>query len=332
MRADRLVSLLLLLQARGRMTSRQLARELEVSERTIYRDIDALSTAGVPVYADRGPGGGFALLDSYRTNLTGLTVDEVRALFTLSIPAALGQLGLGKELKGALLKLSAALPPERRHDETWVRQRLHLDWSWWAQPEGPVAHLQSIQRAVWLDRKLWLVYRVQYGAYDHTYERLVDPYGLVCKAGLWHLVCATSGRVRVYQVSRLADVRVTDEDSHRPAEFDLERFWSAWCSKRERRSPRYVVTLRIAPALRSGVRQHFGDVISEQIIETGSPDDHGWTSLTVGFESLHDARARILGVGGAVEVLKPEPLRRSVLDFAGRIVDLYASRSEGEVT
>jgi predicted DNA-binding transcriptional regulator YafY len=331
MRADRLISLLLLLQARGRMTAQQLAQELEVSERTIYRDIDALSTAGVPVYADRGPGGGFDLLESYRTDLTGLTVDEVRALSTLSMPAALGQLGMGQELQAALLKLSAALPRERRHDEAWVRQRIHLDWSWWAQSQGQVPHLESIQRAVWEDRRLWLVYRLHYGAYDHTYERLVDPYGLVCKAGLWHLVCAAGGRLRVYEVARLLGVRMTHEQFQRPVDFGLAAFWRAWCSKREGRRPRYTVTLRVAPGLIPDLAQHLGQGMREQITRGGPPDERGWPSVTVAFESLHDARARILALGAAVEVLEPEPLRRSVLDFARHTVGLYESRTRGDL-
>ncbi len=327
MRADRLVSLLLLLQARGRLTAQQLAQELEVSQRTIYRDIDALSTAGVPVYADRGPGGGFTLLDSYSINLTSLTVDEVRALFTLSIPAALRQLGLGQELKAALLKLSAALPPERRSDEARVRQRIHLDWSWWAQPQEPLPHLQSIQKAVWEDRRLWLVYRVYYGAYDHMFERLVDPYGLVCKAGVWHLVCAAGGRLRVHDLSRLASVRITDDSFDRPADFDLQRFWNAWCSKREGRRPRYEVALRVSPALLPELQLYFGDRAREQIVETGPFDDRGWALLTIQFDSLHHARARVLGLGAAVEVLEPQPLRRSVVDYAGQIVSLYETRA-----
>lgn len=144
MRADRLLSLLMLLQIRGRMTARELAKELEVSERTIYRDIDALSIAGVPVYGEPGPEGGYALVDSYRTNLTGLTEGEVRALFMLSIPAPLADLGVSHELRAALPKLSAALPNARRRDEERVRQRFHLDSTWWRQGEERVPHLQTI--------------------------------------------------------------------------------------------------------------------------------------------------------------------------------------------
>jgi biotin operon repressor len=154
MRADRLLSLLMLLQTRGQMSARDLADELEVSERTIYRDIIALSTSGVPVYASRGPGGGVRLIEEYRTTLTGLTTDETRALFMMSIPAPLTQLGVGEQFKGALLKLSASLPDTRRVDESRTRQRIHLDSSWWFQSGQAVPCLQTIQQALFQDRCL----------------------------------------------------------------------------------------------------------------------------------------------------------------------------------
>lgn len=185
MRADRLISLLMLLQVRGQMTARELAKELEVSERTVYRDIEALSFAGVPVYGEPGPDGGYALVDRYRTNLTGLTEGEVRALFMLSIPAPLSDLGMSQELRTALLKLTAALPAARRHDETWIRQRFHLDATWWQQGEGHVPHLKTIHQAVWQDCKLYVVYRPLFSV---EIERLVLPYGLVAKAGTWYVL------------------------------------------------------------------------------------------------------------------------------------------------
>ena len=154
MRADRLLSLLMLVQTRGKMTVKKLADELEVSERTIYRDITALSATGIPVYASRGPGGGVRLIEEYRTTLTGLTPDETRALFMLSIPAPLTQLGLGEKFRGALLKLSAALPDALRTDESRTRQRIHLDSSWWFQSEQQVPCLQTIQQALFQDRRL----------------------------------------------------------------------------------------------------------------------------------------------------------------------------------
>src|SRR5512139_384786 len=207
MRADRLLSLLMLLQARGRMTAQELAQELEVSERTIYRDINALSASGVPVYAESGPGGGCALLDSYRTNLTGLTADEARALFMLSIPAPLDQLGVTQELKAALLKLSAALPEARRHDEERVRQRVYLDSLNWFQAEEAAPYLQTLYRAVWDDRKVAITLRVQFDAFiDAQIEQVIAPYGLVSKAGVWHIVAARHGvaqhdQLRVYRAA-----------------------------------------------------------------------------------------------------------------------------------
>jgi predicted DNA-binding transcriptional regulator YafY len=322
MRADRLLSLLMLLQARGRMTAHKLAEELEVSERTIYRDIDALSVAGVPVYGERGPEGGFALLDSYRTNLTGLTADEVRALFMLSIPAPLAELGVSQELKSALLKLSAALPTTRRHDEERVRQRFHLDSTWWFQGEEPAPHLQTIHQAVWQDCRLYITYRMQFGT-PVEIERLVDPYGLVAKAGVWYFVCASKGQIRVHRVSRVLDARLSDESFERPAGFDLVAFWEEWCSEFEESRPYYPVTVRVAPDLVPLLPQYFGDQVRAAIAQAGPPDAEGWIALELPFETLVAARVRILGFGRAIEVLEPEPLRKSVLDFAAQIVDLY---------
>ena len=324
MRADRLLSLLMLLQARGRMTAQKLAEELEVSERTIYRDIDALSTAGVPVYAERGPGGGCALLDSYRTNLTGLTQDEVRALFMLSIPAPLIDLGVSQELKTALLKLSAALPASRRYDEERVRQRVHLDSVGWFQPREPVPHLQTIQQAIWQDRRLDLTYTYPFG-FGAEVERLVDPYGLVAKTSIWYLVCARDGRMRVYRVSRVSDARISDESFERPADFDLTAFWQAWCAEVEENRPRYPVTLRVAPELIPLLPRYFNGQIHAPVEQAEPPDAEGWITLALFFETLEDARERILGLGRAVKVLEPEALRKSVLDFATQIVALYAA-------
>lgn len=321
MRADRLLSLLMLLQARGRMTAGQLAEELEVSERTIYRDIDALSVAGVPVYGERGPEGGFALLDSYRTNLTGLTEGEVRALFMLNIPAPLTELGVGQELKAALLKLSAALPDVHRRDEVQARQRFHLDSIGWHQAEESVPHLQTIHQAVWQDRKLHLTYRLPFAI---ELEQLVDPYGLVAKAGVWYLVCARNGRMRVHRVSRLLDVRMTGEPFERPADLNLVAFWSEWCAEREASRVRYPVTVRVAPNFIPLLPRFFGEHVRHLIAQAGPPDAEGWLTLELSFETLEAARARILGFGRAVQVLEPQALRKSVIDYAAQIVALYA--------
>jgi len=321
MRADRLLSLLMLLQARGRMTAKALSEEVQVSERTIYRDMEALSMAGVPLYAEAGPEGGFALLDSYRTTLTGLTEGEVRALFMLSIPAPLAELGVSQELRSALLKLSAALPDARRHDEEQVRQRFHLDSAWWHQGEDSVPHLQTIHQAVWQDHKLQLKYRPMPTV---EIEQVVDPYGLVAKAGVWYLVCARNSRVRAHRVSDLLDARLTGETFERPAQFDLAAFWRAWCIEREKSHAAYPVLVRVAPDFIPWLPMYFGAPIREKIAQAGPPDAEGWITLELAFESLEAARDRLLDLGRGVEVLKPLALRKSITDYAAQIVALYA--------
>jgi predicted DNA-binding transcriptional regulator YafY len=320
MRADRLLSILMLLQTRGQMTAQQLSEEVEVSVRTIYRDLDALSAAGVPVYAERGPGGGCALLDSYRTTLTGLTQDEVHALFMLSIPAPLAELGVDQELRAALLKLAAALPDARRHDEVRARQRIHLDSEGWFETKEPVPHLQTIQQALWQDHRLHITYRLPREAQAGW---LIEPYGLVAKGNTWHLVCVRDGHMRVYRVSRVLDATVRPETFERPASFNLVAFWRNWCAQVEENRPHYPVTVRVSPDLTPWLPYFFGAPIRDQIAEAGPPDAEGWIALTLSFETLEDARERILGFGRAMEVVSPQALRNSVLDYAAQIVSLY---------
>lgn len=321
MRADRLLSLLMLLQTRGQMSARVLAAELEVSERTVYRDMEALSIAGVPVYGAPGPAGGYALVDQFRTNLTGLTEGEVRALFMVSIPPPLADLGVSQELRSALLKLSAALPDGRRREETWVRQRFHLDAIWWGQVREQVPHLQAIHQAVCQDRKLHMVYRPPFAV---EIERLVAPYGLVAKAGVWYLVCDRNGALHVQPVTELLDARVTAEPFARPADFDLAAFWQGWCATAEQLLYDFTATVRVAPTFVPELPRYFGAAIRAQIASAGPPDAAGWLHLELSFASFETARERILGFGRGVEVLEPRALRRSVQDYAEQTLALYA--------
>ena len=317
MRADRLLSLLMLLQTRGTLTARALAAELEVTERTIYRDVTALSASGVPVYTERGPGGGIALVEDYRTNLTGLNADEVRALFMLSIPAPLDQLGVGDELRMALLKLSAALPVSRRADESTARQKIHLDAAGWFQPEEPTPHLKTIQSALWSNRQLEITYRSDFSA---DVEVLIAPYGLVAKANVWYLVGAREDHLRVLRISRIRQASLRAESFERPATFDLPGFWKTWCDEFESNRSQFPVTLRVSPTL--------AQILSENRPETlTSPpaiEPDGWQTITLTFESLEAARTRILGYGGAAEVLAPLALRLSLADFARQTLSRYA--------
>jgi predicted DNA-binding transcriptional regulator YafY len=306
----------MLLQARGRMTARELAQELEVSERTIYRDLDALSAAGIPVYAERGPGGGCALLDSYRTNLTGLTEDEVRALFMVSVPSALADLGVSQELKSALLKLAAAVPAVYRRSAQHVRQRIHMDATGWFQPPEQIPHLPAIQEAVWQDCKLALTYRRGDGTHV---ERLVEPYGLVAKAGVWYLVRTVKGHLGVYRISRVQDATLTGERFERRPGFDLATFWAEWCAEFEASRPRYPVTLSVAPGLVPQLWPWAEPKESES-----SEGVEGWVTMSITFETLEMARRHVLNMGAMVRVLEPQELRDSLLDLATRIVALYA--------
>ena len=320
MRADRLLSLLMLLQTRGQMSARELADELEVSERTVYRDITALSTSGVPVYASRGPGGGVRLIEHYRTTLTGLTPDETRALFTLSIPAPLMQLGMGEKFKGALLKLSASLPELRREDESRTRQRILLDSSWWFQSEQDVPCLQTIQQALFQDRRLRI--KVRWDFFNTEFEQEAEPYGLVAKANIWYLVYGRGGTPHVTRVSQIIEAEAMPDVFSRPADFQLEAFWEAWCRDYESQPP-FCARVRVAPEAIPMLAEYIGDRARGQLPPSAPPDADGWVMLDLPFESFVAARSRLLGLGRAVEVLEPETLRKSLLDFAVQIVKFY---------
>jgi predicted DNA-binding transcriptional regulator YafY len=332
MRADRLLSILMLLQTRGTITAQILAQELEVSERTIYRDIESLSTAGIPVYTERGPGGGCALLESYRTNLTGLTTDEVQALFMLSIPPPLVQLGVHHELKTALLKLAVSLPAAQRQKEEFSQDqlsqsRIYLDSSWWFQADENVPFLPVIHQALRQERTVAIQYRLQFGA---EAQRTISPLGLVAKTNIWHLVGMWDGLIRVYRVSRITAVEILDEVVQRPVGFNLASFWKKWTADYEESRPEFSVTARVAPNLLSDLTRYFGDRTAKlaPFDQTRAiPDHQGWLTITLAFEDFQTARDRILGLGRAIEVLEPEALRLSVIDFATQIVQFYGEHS-----
>lgn len=321
MRADRLISILMLLQSRGISTARTLAEELEVSERTIYRDMDALSFAGIPVYAQRGPGGGCGLLDSYRTSLTGFSEDEVRALFMLSIPSPLTQLGVDQDLKAAMLKLSASLPPTRQDEELRTRRRIHLDASWWFQPDEPVPHLQTIHKAIWEDRVLRVTFRRKFMS---EVDREISPYGLVAKASVWYLVYDSRHCPRAIRVSKILDAKMSNEHFQRPADFDLAVFWRKWCEELEMNRAQFPVLARVSAQLQHFLPHYFGSRLKALTDNATSTAEDGWITLSLPFESFEEARDRILGFGGAVEVLDPPELRESVIDYAKQIVNFYS--------
>jgi predicted DNA-binding transcriptional regulator YafY len=305
MRASRLVQLLLLLQTNGKMTAARLATELEVSVRTIYRDIEALSGAGVPIYAEAGPGGGVRLVDGYRTRLTGLTAEEAEALALSGLPGAASELGLGTVLAAAQLKVDAALPPELRSRAVRMRERFHLDAPGWFAREEPVPHLAALSRAVWEEQRVEIRYRKR----DGEVKRLLDPLGLVLKAGVWYLV-ALSGRtrsLRTFRVSRVQSVRTLDEPVHRPDDFDLATHWAEASIEF---LVRYVQDPRSAELA---------------MASASPPDADGWVNLTLHFDNVEGAGYELMRLGGDLEVLEPVELRAHLAERATQMVARYTS-------
>jgi predicted DNA-binding transcriptional regulator YafY len=317
MRADRLLMLLMLLQRHDRLTAESLAEELEVSVRTVYRDIDALSAAGIPLYAEHGHGGGYRLLEEYRTGLTGLTQDEVGALLLLTIPEPLAGLEAGQKLKAALAKLRAA----RTGYASGPGQgpRIHLDWAWWGQGRESEVHLRALYEAVTTDLKIAIGYRL----WNHVeIERTVAPYGLAAKGGAWYLVYAAGGPPRMLRIGELNAVRVLEEPFERPADFDLSACWQALCRESEAESRQFHAVLRAAPEALPGLA-HFGMVGPGQGV-----DARGWTLVETRFDAFEAARTAILGLGSAVVVVDPEALRLSVQDFARQVLKVYATEEQ----
>ncbi len=319
MRADRLISLLLLLQSRGKVSAGKLAEELEVSERTIYRDIDALTTAGIPVYGAPGPDGGYALLDNYRTRLTGLTNNELRALLSLDIPEPLVKLGIGKELRTALLKLSASLNRDSLIDEMKLNRRILLDSTWWQQEAEPVPYLRTIYQGVLENRKIDISYSLPFPG---DIRLRVEPYGLVAKAGDWYIVYAHQGKIRARRVASLREVSLSEEFFERPVDFNLAEFWQEWSRHQEEHFSAYIALVRVAPEFIPILKVRFGKQVREKIQST-LPDSQGYFHVELPFETLEAARTFVIACGRGIEVLEPISLRVSVLDFARQTISLY---------
>ena len=324
MRAARLVTLLLLLQTRGGLTAAELAAELEVSVRTVHRDVEALSEAGVPIYADRGPHGGIRLVDGYRTRLTGMTPDEAEALFLSGIPGPAAALGLGTVVTAARLKVLAALPPELRNRASRLVERFHLDASGWFQAGEPVPFLADLSGAVWETRRL----EIEYERGDRRVTRVLEPLGLVLKAGVWYVVAATDGQIRTYRVSRVAAARLLDETFERPAGFDLAAFWTEASAAYEREAARVDVTVRVRPERMDALRRAVGDRAVDGAITLPSADPDGWTHLRLTLDWPDEVHGQLLGVGRHLEVLEPPEVRRRLIASARATLARYAVDDE----
>ncbi len=326
LRADRLLSMLMILQSRGKVTAQELAFELEVSVRTVHRDVVSLSAAGVPVYTIRGPAGGIALIERYRSDLTGLTKDEVRALFMMSVPTALTELGVDQELRTAMRKLSAALPSTMREDEQGVRLRIHIDPTPWENlpvPE-PVSDLQNLQDALWESRVLEVKHKSWLRPEMEPLQARIHPYGLVAKAGKWYLVGKRNDHIAVLRVDRIVEVRETERTFERPDDFDLVGFWKSYCQDELENRPVYPVLAHVNADLLSSLSWSLKEGVQVRVFEDQSPDPMGRVNLDLRFESFDQALKGLLPLGRAIEVIEPIALRYSIKDYAEQILTTYS--------
>lgn len=316
------MSILLLLQSRGRLTARQLADELEVSVRTIYRDVESLHTAGIPLYGEAGHEGGYRLLDGFRTRLTGLTAQEAQALFLAGMPGPAAELGLGALAATAELKIEAALPPALREGSRSIREHFHLDAPGWYHDGDQVPNLPAVAGAAWNKRVIHVLYRRW--AAPCEVKRTLEPYGLVLKAGKWYLVARCDGAMRTYRVNQILDLRVSEETFERPDGFDLAGFWREHLADFRLRLFQGHAVIRLSPEGRERLSDLGSSAVVSAVAETaGVPDDLGWITATVPIESLTHAQTEFLKLGAEVEVVEPAELRLKLATTAHALAALY---------
>ncbi|MFJ6754956.1 helix-turn-helix transcriptional regulator [Streptomyces sp. NPDC091273] len=320
MRADRLLSLLLLLQNRGRMTAPELAAELEVSLRTVYRDVEALGASGIPVLADRGPAGGYRLAEGYRTRLTGLTDAQAGSLFLAGAPGPAQELGLGADLAAAQLKLQAALPAALAGRARRIQDRFHLDAPAWFREADPVPHLAQIAQAVWDQRVLHAHYRRWRG----EVRRELHPLGLVLKGGIWYLVAGAEDAVRTYRVARFLAVDTAADGFERPAGFELAAYWQESTSRLDAVLHQQTAELRLSPRGQRLLPMQFGAAGNRALADAGPADADGWVRVLLPVESEAIAVGDLLRLGAEAEVLGPPALRRALAETVAALAGRYA--------
>lgn len=318
-KSSRLLAILLLLQTRGRVTADELAREFEVSVRTVYRDIEALHAAGVPLYGDAGHHGGYRLLGGYRTRLTGLSEDEAQSLFLSGMPGPAAALGLGSALASSQLKLRAALPPDLRAEADRMRARFHLDAPGWYAEVDDLRHLREVAEAVWTGRRLMVRYR-RWKAPTEV-DRTLDPYGLVLKAGRWYLVAGPGPRT--FRVDQILELRVSDDTFEIPDGFDLAEHWRLAQEDFHARLHQGKAVVRVAP----GASSRFTGAAAQAFAETAVPERDGWSRAVLPTESLEHAIGMFLVLGPDVEVLEPPQLRDGLYEAARTLAAVYRPRT-----
>jgi len=320
-RASRLVTLLLLLQTRGQLTAAELADALEVSERTIHRDVDALSESGVPIYAERGPHGGIRLVDGYRTRLTGMTPEEAEALFLAGMPGPAAELGLGTVVAAAQLKVLASLPPELRARASRLVERFHLDAGDWFHASQPVPHLAAMSDAVWSGTRI----AIDYERGDGPVRRVLEPLGVVLKGGIWYVVARVSDQIRTYRVSRVVAAEPTLERFERPDDFDLAAYWAESAAAFERDAPRVEVMVRVHPDRVGRLRAAVGGTVMNAAERLDEEDPEGWLRLRLRLDWPEEAAGVLLSAGPWVDVVDPPGIRSEVAAMARDVAARYAN-------
>jgi predicted DNA-binding transcriptional regulator YafY len=323
MRSDRLLGLLLLLQTRHRWPAPDLSRRLEVSVRTIYRDVDALSAAGVPVYTERGRNGGIAILPDFRTDVTGMTEDEARALFVALDGAAHAQLGIGPALQSALRKLFTALPTTHRSAAEAMADKLYIDQSGWGAANPGPAHFAALQRAVFEQRCVVLTYEQRDS--DEAFHIAVEPYGLVSKSGAWYLVADVEGSPRMFRADRLHSVEILAKPARLRPGIVLRDLWSELLAQFEQRIRSLEIVIRLDRAEYGLFLRVHGKTVVGSVSRDSPPlaaDGSGRVELTLRMQSVGASRV-LLAYGAALEVVSPPEVR----DYLDGLVDGLITRA-----
>jgi predicted DNA-binding transcriptional regulator YafY len=320
MRASRLLSILITLQLNGRASARELAERFEVSRRTIFRDVDELSAAGVPIYAERGAAGGFALLDGWRTQLTGMTSYEAEALAFAGLPAMAADLGLGADAAAAQLKLFAAMPSTTSEAARRTADRFHLDPTPWHRKPATSPMLRALAQAVWETRRV----RVEYESWDRVSVRVLEPLGVVLKAGDWYFVAPRRGRPAIHRLAYLKSLTLLDETFKRPRRFDLGAAWREAVESFEASLRREPAVLRAKPEAVSRLDRLGADMAEPLRAATPGPD--GVREAEVVIEGVGHAASLILGFGADLEVVSPPELRDEVARRALDVAALYSTK------
>jgi predicted DNA-binding transcriptional regulator YafY len=321
MLASRLLTILMRLQTRGGMTATELAAEFEVSVRTIHRDFDQLSAAGIPVYADRGRNGGFRLRDGFRTTLTGLTEQEAEALFLTGLPGPAEQLGLEGILSSTRLKLMAALPANLQHGAERIADRFHLDPAGWFKGADLHPSLRVVAAAVWGDRLLKLRYRSSYG--NSPTVRTLAPLGLVLKGGVWYLIAQSGTSIRTFRAARIYDAKLCSGRFQRPKGFKLAAHWEMAARDYEASVYREHAVVRLSPKGLELLDLLGPHVVAAAAKTSRNLDRAGWARCTIPIESLEYGVRELMRLGTDVTVLGPPPLRSLMAATAARIVCIH---------